>query len=364
MNHRDKPFTIMQVVGNLGRSGVARGTLEIDAFLLSRGWNSIVVSSGGPMAGFVKGRAIKQKIDGRRWPKRLLAAYRLKKLIEAHNVDLVHARNRGPAWAAYLAARWTGKPFVTTCHGFWAARDEETKRYNAITAKGDHVIAVSEFIKEHLIEDYGTDPARITVILRGADIEKFHPGAKRIECGLPRDRPIVMLPGRLARWKGHRVFIDAMRGLDAHGVIIGDVQEEAYRSELEASLPPNVTILPATVDMPGMLANADVVVSASTTPEAFGRVVVEGQAMGKPVVATNIGGSLETVIDGVTGRLVPPNDANALAEAIAECLADPQRYRDARLRNAEKLSVRQMCESEVALYEQILKRSAPIWRAA
>ena len=89
-----------------------------------------------------------------------------------------------------------------------------------------------------------------------------------------------------------------MRGLDAHGVIIGDVQEEAYRSELEASLPPNVTILPATVDMPGMLANADVVVSASTTPEAFGRVVVEGQAMGKPVVATNIGGSLETVIDG------------------------------------------------------------------
>jgi glycosyltransferase involved in cell wall biosynthesis len=355
MKHSEKP-NIMQVIGNMRRSGVARGTLEIDAFLMSQGWGSIVVSSGGPMAGLVQGRHVLLKIGAGRWYKRLLGAYRIKKLIEAHDVDLVHARNRGPAWAAYLAARWTGKPFVTTCHAFRAPGTARKKRYDAILAKGDHVIAVSQFIKRHVVDDHGVDPANVTMILRGADIENFNPGAKRAESDLPRDRPIVMLPGRLVRWKGHKVFIDALRGLDAHGVIIGDVHDKSYLKELTADLPPNVTILPSTADMPGMLANADVVVSASTSPEAFGRVAVEGQAMGKPVVATNIGGSLETVIDGVTGRLVPPNDAEAMAEAISECLVDPQRYRDACVRNAQTLSIRQMCETELALYERILAK--------
>jgi glycosyltransferase involved in cell wall biosynthesis len=350
--------TILQVLPALNQGGVERGTIEIDHALSARGWTSLVVSAGGRLTAELKGRHLPMRIDAKRWHKIAGNALRLKRIIEAEGVDIVHARSRAPAWAAYLATRMTGTAFLTTFHGTYDNRSARRRFYNSVMVRGDRVIAVSNFIARHIIADYGVDPAKVTIIPRGADIEKFQPEAAPQPIELPDRRPVVMLPGRLTHWKGQHVFIEAMRLVDALGVIIGDVQDKAYAAALRRSLPGNVTILPGTTDMPGMLAHADVVVSASIQPEAFGRIAVEAQAMGRPVVATRLGGALETVIDGETGRLVPPSDPGAMAAAISDMLAERQVCRDACLRNAARYSVAQMCESELALYETVLASRA------
>jgi glycosyltransferase involved in cell wall biosynthesis len=332
--------TVLQVLPALGAGGVERGTVEIATALTGSGFGALVASQGGPLEHEL-GRAgathltlpLASKSPWRIW--RNAAA--LEALIRAHRAGIVHARSRAPAWSAWLAARRAGAKFVTTWHGTYTENFPGKREYNAIMAQGERVIAISRFIADHLLARTGIDPARVRVIPRGVDPRKFDPdtiNGARIESmskalGVPDGVPIVLLPGRITRWKGALVLVEAMARLehrDAVAVLLGDDQgRRDFRRDIDArvaelGLAGRVFIRSHAADMPAALLLASVVVSASIEPEAFGRVVIEGQAMGRPVVATDHGGAAETVVSEQTGLLVAPGDAGALADAIDRML--------------------------------------------
>jgi glycosyltransferase involved in cell wall biosynthesis len=267
--------------------------------------------------------------------------FALRKLIRQHNVDIVHARSRAPAWSALKAVKGTGARFMTTCHAPYNISGQAKNFYNSSIARGERVIAISGYVADYLRQNYKIDPRNIRLIHRGVALEKFHPTAVtpermiRIarEWRVPDGANLVLLPGRLTRWKGHHVLIDAMAKLnrpDVFAIMIGDDQGRGeYRQELEQAirdkgLEGKMRIIDHCNDMPAAYMLANVVISASTDPEGFGRVPVEGQAMGRPVIATDHGGAQETIVRGETGWLIPPGDSDALCRAIKEALSlDP-----------------------------------------
>jgi glycosyltransferase involved in cell wall biosynthesis len=286
----------------------------------------------------------------------------------------VHARSRAPAWSADAAARRAGAHFVTTFHNAYGAASWLKRRYNSVMARGERIIAISDFVARHVIETYGVPPARITIVHRGVDVARFDPArtsADRIVrlaggWGLPDGAPVVMLPGRLTRWKGQHILLEALRRLDRrtlHCLIVG-AGSPRYRRELEAEirrrpLPCSVGIVDECRDMAAAYMLADVVVSASTEPEGFGRVIVEAQAMGRPVIATSHGGAMETVVPGETGWLVPPGDAGALAEALTLALdLAPEERGDLAARAMAHVranfTVAAMTQRTIAVYEELL----------
>lgn len=353
--------TILQILPSLESGGVERGAVEIDNAIVENGWDSIVVSSGGRMEKSLKGKHLRLPMDSKNPLKILFHVTVLKTIIKVNNVDIVHARSRAPAWSAWLAAKWAGVPFVTTFHGTYGTKGALKRWYNAVMLKGKKIIAVSHFIKKHILENYPScvkNADDIIVIHRGVDLEKFAPDTPPVPLGLKAGRKIVMLPGRVSRWKGQDVFIEAMRDVDAYGVIVGDVESADYMRELEKMMTDNIIALPGTSDIAAVMANADVIVSASTKPEAFGRIAIEAQSLGKPVVATNIGGSLETVIEGKTGYLVPPKDAAAMRSAIKQILDSidnsGQDWKSACIENASQFTRQNMCAKTLAVYTTLL----------
>ena len=377
---RRKP-TVLQVLPRLVTGGVERGTVDVAAALKAEGWTAIVASAGGPMVREIERAGathvtlplasknpfvIRANID------------RLASLIRRFDVDIVHARSRAPAWSARAAARRTGRHFVTTFHNAYGDGSLLKHRYNAVMASGERVIAISHFVGEHVAANYGVPPERLRVIPRGIDINRFDPGKVQPErlialmkaWRLPESAPLVLLPGRLTRWKGQLVLIDAIARLnrpELHAVILGSGNAR-YRRELEAAVERtgaagNFRFIDDSPDMAVAYMLADVVVSASTAPEGFGRVVVEAQAMGRPVIATAHGGALETVRPGETGLLVPPGDAGALAEALAATLdLDPgtrlalARHQIAHAR--EHFSSALMTRRTLDVYEELVPRQA------
>ncbi|MHA1569943.1 MAG: glycosyltransferase family 4 protein [Alphaproteobacteria bacterium] len=334
---------VLQVLPALETGGVERGTVDIAEALVGAGFRALVASSGGAMTheiARVGATHIRLPLASKNPAVMYANVARLVKVIEEEGVDIVHARSRAPAWTARAAARRTGCRFVTTFHGTYGHANAVKRRYNAVMASGETVIAISNFIGEHARRLYAIDPARLRVIRRGVDLSIFDRSkvsADRIvqlarKWRLPDGLPVVMLPGRLTRWKGQTVLIEAMGIVAARrpgGVrclLVGaDQGRAAYRAELErrvrdGGLTDVVHIVDHCNDMPAAMMLADVVVSASTDPEAFGRVAAEAQAMGRPVVATDHGGARETVIAGETGWLVAPGDAGALADAIETAL--------------------------------------------
>jgi glycosyltransferase involved in cell wall biosynthesis len=358
---------------------VARGTIEVAGALAGAGWGALVASAGGPGVAELEAAGathIALPLEAKNPLAMRRNAGRLARLIAAHGVDLVHARSRAPAWSALAAARRSRVRFVTTFHGTYGHRSSLKRLYNSVMTKGDAVIAISGYIAEHIASVYGIGDGRVRVVHRGVDIARFDSRAVapermtalRQEWGVPDRAPVVMLPGRLTRWKGHAVLIEAVARLGRREVwtlLVGAAQgREGYRGELEAliarhCLGQTVRIAGATDDMPAAYLVADVVVSASTDPEAFGRVAVEAQAMGRPVIATAHGGALETVADGETGWLVAPGDAAALAGAIDRALSLEPAAR-ARIGAAGVEHVRRrftteaMCAGTLAVYRSLL----------
>lgn len=336
-----RPPAVLQVVPALVTGGVERGTVEIAAALVRAGWRAVVASSGGPMVRELE-RAGAEHITLPLAAKNPVTIYRnisrLARLIEDQAIDLVHARSRAPAWSAYYAARRTGRPFVTTMHNIYGGGSVWKRRYNSVMTRGERVIAISRFVAEHAAKTYHLDPARLTVIHRGVDLQRFDPGAvhpSRLvalakEWRLRDGAKIIMLPGRLSRWKGHGELLEAVARLkraDVQVIFVGnDQQHPDFRRSLEQrilhlGLAGIAFMVGETRDMPAAYMLADVVVSPSTEPEGFGRIVVEAQAMGRPVVATSHGGAMETIVAGETGWLVPPRDIPALTGALSQVLA-------------------------------------------
>jgi glycosyltransferase involved in cell wall biosynthesis len=296
-------------------------------------------------------------------------------IVRRHKIDIVHARSRAPAWSAWSAARATHRRFVTTFHNAYDTDLPLKLWYNSVMARGERVIAISQFVGEHITSVYGVGPDRLRVIPRGVDIALFDPrrvNGERV-CALatrwrvPEDAAVVMLPGRLTRWKGGLDFIEAIARLgrrDLCCLLVGAEQRPGFRRELEATierldLVGMFRIVEDCNDMPAAYMLSDVVVSASTDPEGFGRVITEAQAMGRPVVATDHGGARETIVPRVTGWLAPPRDPVALADAITEALrldAGERAVfaRRARAHVAANYTREAMCGKTIDVYEELL----------
>ena len=360
--------------------GVERGTVDIAQALTNAGWNSIVASSGGIMVREVErggGKHIILPVDSKNPLVMKRNITRIAKLVQDHDVDILHVRSRAPAWSALAAAKRTGVPFVTTFHGNYGASNPLKRWYNSVMARGDRVIAISEFIGEQVCSRYGADPAKVRIIPRGVDTGLFDPAAvsgQRViqlaeQWRLPDDARVVMLPGRLTRWKGHWVLIEAVARLeDRTGlrcILVGSDQgRTSYVRELEKeiarrNLQDTVQIAGDCRDMAAAFMLADVVVSTSVEAEAFGRVIAEAQAMGRPVIATDHGAARETVAEKETGWLVPPGDASALAIALREALSLDAATRDALARRVienvrTEYTKELMCDRTLAVYEEVL----------
>ena len=339
---------VLQVLPALGTGGVERGTVEMAHAIADAGWPALVASAGGPReAAIVRagGRHVTMPLTTKNPITLLRNAARLTALIRAEGVDIVHARSRAPAWSAWLAARRTGARFVTTYHGAYGEDLPLKRQYNAIMARGDRVIAISRYIADLIGQRHmGLRADRIRVIPRGVDPVLFDPAAvsgERIaklaqRWRIPEGAQVIMLPGRLAGWKGQDVLLKALPLVayhDAVAVFVGggkERQETALVARAEAmGLESRVRVVGNCDDMPAAYMLADVVVNASTKPEAFGRVVIEAQAMARPVVATDHGGAVETVIHLETGYRVRPGDPAALAAAIDQALDLPPDKRHA-----------------------------------
>ncbi len=371
---------LLQVIPELYAGGVERGTIDIAKAAVDAGYVSLVASSGGRLVSQLAACGathIELPLGGRMpWTIKRNAGL-LKSLIEEHKVDIVHARSRAPAWSALKASRKTGAHFVTTFHGLHSTKGLGKKYYNSVMGKGERVIAVSNYVSEHIQKTYGIDPQKIRVIHRGVDMDYFDPQKVTQErmdvlCEkwrIENDRPIIFLPGRITRWKGQDFLLRSLSRLrevpSYYCIMAGDCSKhpryynELMQQVMRMGLEKNVRIVDAVEDMPAAYMLSSVVVSASQRPEAFGRVAVEAQAMGKPVVVTAIGGSKETVINGKTGRWVDPTFTQMMAEGVQKGLLLSGAHATNiaatnRQHIQENFSLQQMCNKTLAVYEEIL----------
>ena len=376
--------TVLQVLPRLGGGGVERGTLDLSRALVDAGWHSIIVTGDeADRARAHRAGAHHAALPvAHKNPLRAAGAIRrLAGLIAAREVDLVHARSRWPAWLAYFAARRAERPFMTTFHGAYSAGEQVKRRYNAIMTRGARVIAISDFIAQHIAETYDVEPDKIRIIPRGVDLSVFDParvGPERIvalqrEWRVPDGCPVVMLPGRMTGLKGHILLLEALARVEEDVCCLfvgsgGDPARPGRRTRVERriealGLSPRLRLTGECRDMPAAYMLADVVVSASLRPEGFGRVVVEAQAMGRPVIATAHGGARETVRHGETGWLAPPGDAEALGRAIRRALDLSAAERD-RMARAGQAHVRRnfslagMCAATLEVYRELIPHSA------
>ena len=381
-------MNILQVIPQLDAGGAERTTIEVAEAVAAAGGRCWVASCGGRLEADLQaaGAALirldmKTKNPVSIWRN----AARLAAVIKAQDIDLVHARSRAPAWSARWAARRTGTAFVTTYHGTYTAKGALKRRYNAVMAAGDRVIANSRFIADHVRAEHGVADDRLRVIPRGVDMHRFDPAkvtadqiaAMRARWGVQPGERVVLLPGRLTEWKGQAFFIKVLGGLELDGhaldglgrdslrlVCPGDAQgraayEQALRvgakgSGIALSLPGHEA------DMPVAYAAADLVVCPSLQPEAFGRTAAEALAMGAPVIAAAHGGALEVVDRDVAGRLAAPGDVQAWREAVAAALSLDRQERAARAeagraRIAASFSAAALQSATLQVYRELLE---------
>jgi len=382
--------TIAQIVPNLDAGGAEVTTVEVAEAIVRAGGRALVVSTGGRLAARIiaAGGEIARFPAASKNPARILWNGRtLKALAEREGVSLLHARSRAPAWSALLAARSLGLPLVTTYHGAYRERGRLKNLYNGVMARGDVVIANSAYTARSIKSRYGKAESDIATIARGVDFERFVPGALaadriaqlRQRWGIAPSQRVILHAARLTPLKGQAVVIEAARMLARAGagedlvfVLAGDagprsgyaagLSEQIRAGQLEG----RVRLVGHLDDMPAGLATAHVALLVSVEPEGFGRVAIEAQAMGCPVIVSAIGALPEAVraeptvgAQQATGWLVKPGDAAALAEAIRQALALPEAARRAmgqraRAFVAANYSVRQLQRQTLAVYDRLL----------
>ena len=346
--------TILQVIPDLSAGGAERTTVEMAEAISEAGGRALVASEGGrlePALDAVGGELIPIKAASKNPLTVRKNARLLEELVRLEKIDLIHARSRAPAWSAYVAAQRTQTPFMTTYHGAYSGTTGLKKRYNSVMARGELVIANSEWTAAHVMEVHDVPREKIVTIPRGVDLKAFNPGnvsPERITAMReawqihPEDARLrLVLPGRLTSWKGQGVAIDAFGALDiserakVHLILPGDAQgRQNYVNELEDKiiahqLGGTVSIVGHTEDMPAAYALSDIILAPSTRPEAFGRVAAEASAMAKPVIVADHGGQRETVIEGETGTRAEPGSIPALTACIRTLISLPPEARAA-----------------------------------
>ena len=347
-------LTVLQVIPQLDAGGAERTTLEIVEALKSEGGRALVASEGGRMEEELKnlgGELFRMPASSKSPLTLHQNRGRLVRIIREEGVDLIHARSRAPAWGALWAARATNTPFVTTYHGAYGGKSAPKKLYNSVMARGDIVIANSKFIADHVKATYNVPDDRLVTIERGVDLRQFDP-ALLDQARLAETRAqyagdaktLITFPARLTSWKGQLDVIEALKHVPEallsglRVALIGDSQGRSdYLQSLHdlasaLHLDEIIRIYGHCSDMPMLYAASDLVLAPSRRPEAFGRVAVEAQAMGVPVIASDHGGQRETVRNGETGWLVTPGEPEEIGAAIADFLS---RSMDARKRMSD-----------------------------
>lgn len=386
----EKRPTILQIIPELGTGGAELATIEIADAVTRAGGRALVLTEGGrliPDLEAAGGTWIPFPAKSKNPARIFINARAIAKLIGRESVDLVHARSRAPAWSALLAARRTGTPFVTTYHGAYNEKTRIKNWYNSVMARADVVIANSGYTADLIRSRYGTDAERLTIIHRGIDGAKFDPdqiapervAALRSAWGVDADTPLILQAARLTSWKGQSVVIAAAKRLNdqgrlgkAHIIFAGDAQgrtgyaEQLMAEAAAAGLGARVHLVGHVADMPAAFKAADIAVIASREPEAFGRAAAEAQIMGCPVIATRLGAPQETVLappaaghDQMTGWLVTPGDATALALAMADALETRGAEREALRRRArahvlQNFTLHGMKRATLAVYDRLL----------
>lgn len=370
---------VLQVLPTLEMGGVERGTIEMAAALQQASIKNYVISAGGPMVRELEKMGIPHILMPVQ-SKNPLTIWRnvgrLSKVIKDKGITLIHVRSRAPAWSVKYASARTGVPFITTYHGVYGLKPAWLKRpYNRVMTEGVKVIAVSDFVKRHIMENYDVPADKIETIYRGADIRRFNPERVVLErvtdlmkaFQIPPEKPVITLVGRLTKIKGHSVLLEALKQMlhkDVTCLFVGSDQgrteytEELKQQIRELSPQTDVRMVQSCSDMPALYLMSDIIVNASIVPESFGRTVTEAQAMGRIVIASAHGGACETIADGETGYLVPPGDAAALAARLDAVLdlsvGDRKRIQAAGIKSVrERFSIQRMCEQTIDLYRKV-----------
>ena len=377
---------VLQVIPRLGYGGAETGCYDIAHYLPEYNCESFIVTSGGDLIKYVnkkKVKLIKLPVHSKNPILIFFNAIALLIIILFHNIQIVHARSRAPAWSCLFATKITGRKFVTTFHGTYNFKSKIKKLYNSVMVRSDLIIAGSNFIFSHIKENYSEfldTKKKFLVIFRGINIDYFDPTTK-VEneenkllktWEINENKKIILMPGRLTYWKGQELFLEAINlvniqlGYQAfYAVILGDDQgRDLYKKKLvrvteQFRITKQVKFIDNCKDMALAYKVADIIVSASIEPEAFGRVSVEAQSMQKIIIASNLGGSNETVIDEKTGYLFKSGDAKSLSEKILKVLnLDEITIKslgiEGRKNVVNKFNVEKMCFSTYSEYKKLI----------
>tara|TARA_Y100000590_G_C15576030_1_gene960483 strand:+ start:125 stop:1195 length:1071 start_codon:yes stop_codon:yes gene_type:complete len=338
---------VLQVIPRLGYGGAETGCYDIAHYLYENNCKSYIITSGGELTKFInkkKVKLIKLPVQSKNPLIILLNALIISLIIFLYNINIVHARSRAPAWSCLFATKMTGRKFVTTFHGTYNFKSKLKKFYNSVMVRSDLIIAGSNFIFSHIKDNYSEyliEKKKFLVIFRGINTDYFDPSTT-LEAeednlfkswGLEVGKKIILFPGRLTYWKGQEMFLDSLNKANIQlghqafiAVILGSNQgRELYKKKLirlaeQYRLNSQVKFIDHCKHMPLAYKISDFVVSASIEPEAFGRISVEAQSMKKPILASNIGGSKETIIDNKTGILFEAGNSDEMSKKIIELL--------------------------------------------
>ena len=370
---------VIQVLPALNSGGVERGTLEISEYLVKKGWRSVVISSGGKLVNRLTRNGTKHinlQTNTKNPLKWNNLRKKLKNVFEDEKPDIIHVRSRVPAWTAGKVAKKMNIPLISTIHGRHLASSLLKKYYNSASVNADKIIAISDYVKNNILKNNPEKKDIIKVIHRGADIEMFNPEniptSRIIQISemlqLPDEAKIIMLPARPSSWKGHEILIKSfssiyneniiciMPGADDNGHYVNNLRNLAKKYNVLGK----IVFLPFLDDLPAAYMLADVVVAPSLKPEPFGRVIIEAQAMGRPVISFDHGGASESIKNNITGLLVEPKNEKELGNAIEKLINMTEIQRNSMANSSRKhivnkFSLDKMNRETIKLYSEVLK---------
>jgi len=377
---------VLQVIPKLGYGGAETGCFDIAHYLFENNCSSFLITNGGPLTKFINKKKVKYirlPVNSKNPIIMLLNTILISVIVFFYNIDIIHARSRAPAWSCFLASKITRKKFVTTFHGTYNFKSKIKKFYNSIMLRSDLVIAGSNFIFSHIKENYKeylNNSKKFLVIFRGINIDYFDASTTFTEdedklfksWNLEVEKKTILLPGRITEWKGHEMFIEAMNKINIQlghksfkAVILGSDQgRDLYKKKLirlveQYRMNDQIKFVDHCENMPLAYKISDLIVSTSIEPEAFGRIAVEAQSMEKPIIASNLGGSKETIVNNKTGILFDAGDSDDLSKKIIEFFnfdksTIEQMGKEGRKNVSAKFNVEKMCFSTYSEYKKLI----------
>ncbi len=377
---------VLQVIPKLGYGGAETGCFDIAHYLFENNCSSFLITNGGPLTKFINKKKVKYirlPVNSKNPIIMLLNTILISVIVFFYNIDIIHARSRAPAWSCFLASKITRKKFVTTFHGTYNFKSKIKKFYNSVMLRSDLVIAGSNFIFSHIKENYKeylNNSKKFLVIFRGINVDYFDASTTFTEdedklfksWNLEVEKKTILLPGRITEWKGHEMFIEAMNKINIQlghksfkAVILGSDQgRDLYKKKLirlveQYRMNDQIKFVDHCENMPLAYKISDLIVSTSIEPEAFGRIAVEAQSMEKPIIASNLGGSKETIVNNKTGILFDAGDSDDLSKKIIEFFnfdksTIEQMGKEGRKNVSAKFNVEKMCFSTYSEYKKLI----------